>query len=193
MKRAFDLVVSLVGLALLLPVLAIAGLAIKLDSPGPVFYASSRVGKDGRLFGLYKLRTMVSGADRMGSSVTRGGDPRITRVGRLLRRAKLDEVPNLINVLRGEMSVVGPRPEVPEWVKLYTTEQLQVLQARPGITGLAQVKYRQEEELLRGASIQERYPLIMQEKLRLDLEYVRLHSLGLDLRIIAETAAAILH
>ncbi len=192
-KRAFDLAVALVGTVLLLPILAMAGLAIKLDSPGPVFYRSSRVGKDGRPFGLYKLRTMIAGADRVGSSVTSGGDPRITRVGRLLRRTKLDEMPNLINVLKGEMSLVGPRPEAPEWIELYSPEERRVLQVRPGITGLAQVRYRHEEDLLRGASIQERYPHIMREKLHLDLEYIRNRSLGLDLRIIAETAAAILH
>jgi lipopolysaccharide/colanic/teichoic acid biosynthesis glycosyltransferase len=142
---------------------------------------------------MYKFRTMIIGAEQKGSSITYSDDPRITRLGRLLRRTKLDEIPNLINVLKGEMSIVGPRPESPEWVELYTPEQREVLKARPGMTSLAQIEYRNEEELLDSSRIQEQYVQIMQEKLRLDLEYVRYYSFALDLKILAKAVWALLH
>jgi len=191
-KRVFDIVVSLLVMVMLAPFYPVLVLLIKLDSPGPALYRSWRIGKDGKPFVMYKFRTMIAGADQMGSSITYKGDPRITRLGRFLRHTKLDEIPNLLNVLKGEMSIVGPRPESPEWVKLYTPEQQEVLKVRPGMTSLAQIKYRNEEELLDGGSIREQYVQIMQEKLRLDLEYVRNYSFVLDLRILAKAVWALL-
>jgi lipopolysaccharide/colanic/teichoic acid biosynthesis glycosyltransferase len=188
-KRLFDLVVACIDLILLAPVLLVAGLLIKLDSPGPVFYRGARIGKDGEPFKIYKLRTMVADADRMGSALTHGQDPRITRVGRMLRKWKIDEFPQLLNVLRGEMSVVGPRPESPGYVKHYTSEQRQVLQVKPGITGLTQVRFRHEGTLLqRCANLEEEYiGNIMPQKLALDLEYIEDQSLLLDVKLILQT------
>jgi lipopolysaccharide/colanic/teichoic acid biosynthesis glycosyltransferase len=188
-KRLFDLIVACIGLILLAPVLLVVGLLIKLDSPGPVFYRGERIGKDGVPFKIYKLRTMVANADRMGSALTHGQDPRITRLGRILRKWKIDEFPQLLNLLQGEMSVVGPRPESPGYVKHYTTEQRQVLQVRPGITGLTQVRFRHEETLLqRCANLEEDYiGKIMPQKLALDLEYIEGQSLLLDVNLIIQT------
>jgi lipopolysaccharide/colanic/teichoic acid biosynthesis glycosyltransferase len=188
-KRLFDLVVACIGLILLAPVLLMVGFLIKLDSPGPVFYRGDRIGQDGVPFKIYKLRTMVANADRMGSALTHGQDPRITRVGRILRKWKVDEFPQLLNVLRGEMSVVGPRPESPDYVKHYTSGQRQVLQVKPGITGLTQVRFRHEETLLqRCANLEEEYiGDIMPQKLALDLEYIEDQSLLLDVRLIIQT------
>ncbi|MBI3732942.1 MAG: sugar transferase [Chloroflexi bacterium] len=153
-----------------------------------VLYASPRVGKDGRLFNMIKFRTMVVGADRRGPLVTAGDDPRVTRIGRFLRRTKLDELPTLWNVLTGEMSLVGPRPENPQSAALYTEAQKRVLTVRPGITSLATVKYRHEEQLLAGSSdLEAAYFQIMQDKLALELEYADNQSVWLDLQIIFKT------
>ncbi|MGQ9684113.1 MAG: sugar transferase [Anaerolineae bacterium] len=192
-KRAFDVIVAAVALLVLLPVLAIVALAIVLDSPGPVLYLGWRVGRYGKPFRMAKFRSMVTAADRSGPSVTYGDDPRITRVGRILRRTKLDELPNLLNVLRGEMSIVGPRPESLEWVQLYTLEQRRVLDVRPGITGLVQIRYRHEEKMLDGSRLREQYTQLMQKKLAIDLEYVQHQSLMMDLRILVETVGSLVH
>ena len=188
-KRTLDLILSLVGLALLWPLLASLALWIKLDSPGPVLYRGKRVGKDGEPFHMYKFRTMAEGAERRGPAVTYRDDPRITRAGRILRRTKLDELPQLFNVIKGEMSWVGPRPEDPKYVALYTPEQRQVLTVKPGVTGPTQLEYRDEASTLSGEAVDEEYvSRLMPEKLKLDLEYVRTRSLGGDLRILWRTA-----
>ena len=177
--RAFDLVVALAALALSSPLLAAAALAIRIESPGPVVYRQRRVGKDGEPFEMLKLRTMVSGAERIGAGLAvNEGDPRITRVGALLRRWSLDELPNLINVLRGEMSIVGPRPTVQVQVEQYTDRQRRRLEVKPGITGWAQVNGRAS--------------LPWNERIELDVWYVDNRSLRLDLQIIARTARMLL-
>ncbi|MBI4495196.1 MAG: sugar transferase, partial [Chloroflexi bacterium] len=194
-KRAFDLVVASVLLGLNLPVLLLAALLIKLESPGPVFHRARRVGKDGKLFTLYKLRTMLVDAPSRGPGITRRGDPRVTRLGRVLRYSKIDEFPQLLNVLRGEMSLVGPRPEDPRFVAHYTPEQRRVLSVRPGIASPAAVKYFEEEALLAGAGQDvEAFYLsrVLPDKLRLDLEYLERQSLWLDAGVLAGALAALL-
>jgi lipopolysaccharide/colanic/teichoic acid biosynthesis glycosyltransferase len=192
-KRTLDLILSLVGLALLWPLLAGLALWIKLDSPGPVLYRGKRVGKDGQPFYMCKFRTMAEGAERRGPAVTYRDDPRITRAGRFLRRTKLDELPQLFNVVKGEMSLVGPRPEDPTYVAFYDEKQRQVLSVKPGITGPTQLEYRDEASMLDGGSVDEDYVTrIMPEKLKLDLEYVRTHSLIKDLSILWRTGTTLL-
>ncbi len=193
MKRFLDLVVSGAGLVMMSPVLLAAAIAIKLESPGPAFYSGRRVGKDGRPFQIVKLRTMRPGADRQGPAVTAGDDPRITAVGRLLRRTKIDELPQLFNVLKGEMSLVGPRPEHPDYVERYTPEQRRVLSVRPGITGPTALAFVDEEELLRGTDAQAVYlDQVMPQKLAVDLEYVDKASLAGDIRLLGRTVLVLL-
>jgi lipopolysaccharide/colanic/teichoic acid biosynthesis glycosyltransferase len=173
-SRALDLVVASLALLVASPVLAVAALLIKLESRGPVFYRQRRVGRGGAPFELWKLRTMVPGAEAMGAGIyVVEGDTRITRVGRLLRRFSLDELPNLVNVLKGEMAVVGPRPTVQEQVDRYTERQRRRLEVKPGITGWAQVNGRTS--------------LPWPERIELDVWYVENRSLRLDLRILAKT------
>ncbi|HEX6229602.1 MAG TPA: sugar transferase [Solirubrobacterales bacterium] len=174
MPRAFDIAAASLGLILLSPLLLIAAIAIRLSGPGPVLYRQRRIGLDGREFEMLKLRTMVPGSDPVGigTAVTRD-DPRVTPAGRVLRRTSLDEVPNLINVLRGEMAIVGPRPTIPAQVDDYTPRQHRRHEVRPGITGWAQV--------------QGRAGIPWEERIELDIEYVERRSLGLDLRILAKT------
>jgi lipopolysaccharide/colanic/teichoic acid biosynthesis glycosyltransferase len=192
-KRALDLLISILGLLLLSPLLLLLALWIKLDSRGPVLYRGKRVGKDGRPFVMYKFRTMVLGAERTGPAVTYKDDPRITKAGRFLRRTKLDELPQFFNVLRGQMSLVGPRPEDPSYVAFYTPEHRLVLSVKPGITGPTQLQYRDEASLLQGEGVDEEYvSRLMPQKLKLDLEYVRTRSLLLDLRILWQTATTLL-
>jgi lipopolysaccharide/colanic/teichoic acid biosynthesis glycosyltransferase len=193
LKRAFDVVVSLVGLIVLSPLLGLVTVAIRLTSPGPVLYGSRRVGLGGRTFKMVKFRTMVPGAEKMGPLVTPGDDHRITPLGRYLRRTKVDELPTLWNVLKGEMSIVGPRPENPDSAALYTEEQRRVWSVKPGITSLATLKYRHEEKLLAGAAdLEATYFQIMQDKLSLDLEYIKRQSFRLDLQIVFRTLRAVL-
>jgi lipopolysaccharide/colanic/teichoic acid biosynthesis glycosyltransferase len=192
MKRLLDVGAALTGLLILLPVLAIVSLAIVWDSRGPVLYASPRVGRGGRLFSMWKFRSMRVGADRSGPLITAAGDPRITRVGRFLRSTKLDELPTLWNVLAGDMSLVGPRPENPKAAALYSEAQRSVLAVRPGVTSVATVMYRHEERLLAGAAdLDSAYFEIMQHKLRLELDYLRTRSLWTDLIVIGQTVRAI--
>lgn len=192
LKRLFDVVASGAGLILLSPLLLALALAVKLGSPGPIFYRANRVGRYGAPFKLLKFRSMVINADQIGPAVTGAADPRITRVGRFLRRTKLDELPQLINVLRGEMSVVGPRPEDPRYVALYTEEQRQVLNVRPGITSPASVAYRNEEAMLVDDDWEKYYvEQIMPAKLAVDLEYARNASLWRDVRVILGTLRAL--
>jgi lipopolysaccharide/colanic/teichoic acid biosynthesis glycosyltransferase len=175
-NRALDLAVAGLLLVLTAPLLGLAALVIKLESRGgPVFYRQRRIGKDGRPFELLKLRTMVPGAESMGAGIyVLEGDPRITRTGRLLRRVSLDEVPNLVNVLRGDLAIVGPRPTVQEQVDRYTERQRRRLEVKPGITGWAQINGRTS--------------LPWPERIELDVWYVEHRSLRLDLRILARTA-----
>ena len=179
MSRVLDIVLAGVGLVLSAPLLLVAAVAIKLDSRGPVIYRQRRAGKDGRQFEVYKLRTMRPGADPVGvGTPVLEGDPRVTRVGRRLRRFSVDEVPNLVNVLRGELAIVGPRPTLPAQVELYTERQRRRLEVKPGITGWAQVNGR--------AGIP------WEERIELDVWYVDNRSLALDLRILARTARLLL-
>ena len=188
-KRAIDVAVAALGLAGLAPVLDAIAVAVRLDSPGPVFYRARRVGRGGLEFSMYKFRTMHARRAEHGPRITHGDDRRITRVGGVLRRSKLDELPQLWNVLRGDMSLVGPRPEDPHYVALYSPEQRRVLDVRPGITSLASVRYRDEERLLRGPDWERTYvTAVMPAKLRIDLDYVEQQSLLLDARILSATA-----
>lgn len=189
MKRLFDIVASGVGLLLLSPLFLLVAIWIKLDSPGPVFYRQVRVGRYNRDFRIFKFRSMRVGADK-GSLVTIGGrDPRVTRSGYFIRKFKIDELPQLINVFIGDMSLVGPRPEVRHYVDYWTKEQLRVLDVRPGITDPASIKFRNENELLEKAEDPEKYyiEVIMQEKLRLYLKYVEKHNFWYDIKLIFQT------
>jgi lipopolysaccharide/colanic/teichoic acid biosynthesis glycosyltransferase len=189
LKRLFDIVFSILGLLLFGPLLIVIAVWVKLDSPGPVLFLQKRVGKDETPFLIRKFRTMVVNADKMGKQITVGRDPRITRSGAFLRKYKLDELPQLFNVLVGEMSFVGPRPEVPYYVQFYTLEQKMVLTVRPGITDYASIKYRDENHLLAEATDPEKVYIeqIMQDKLRLNMEYIERASIVEDLRIILLT------
>ena len=189
MKRVFDIVASGCGLIVLSPLFLILAVWIKLDSPGPVFYRQVRVGRGNRDFRIFKFRSMRVGSDK-GSLVTIGGhDPRITRSGYFIRKFKLDEFPQLINVFVGDMSLVGPRPEVRHYVDYWTPEQMHVLDVRPGITDPASIKFRNENELMEAASDPEKYyiEVIMQEKIKLYLEYVQHHSFLGDIGLIFKT------
>lgn len=194
MKRLFDIILSSLGLLLLSPLFAIVAIWIKLDSKGPIFYRQVRVGRYNQDFRIFKFRSMRVGSDK-GSLVTIGGrDPRITTSGYFIRKFKIDELPQLINVLIGDMSLVGPRPEVRHYVNYWTPEQMHVLDVRPGITDPASIKFRNENELLEKAEDPEKYyiEVIMQEKIRLYLEYVNQHNLFYDLKIIFQTFWAII-
>jgi lipopolysaccharide/colanic/teichoic acid biosynthesis glycosyltransferase len=192
LKRLFDLTVSALGLLALSPLILLLALAVRLGSEGPIFYLASRVGRDGKPFKLYKFRSMVINADKIGPAVTGAQDKRITPIGRLLRRTKLDELPQLLNVLKGEMSFVGPRPESPNYVAHYTADQRRVLSVRPGITSEASVKYRNEEAMLTGENWEDHYiKVIMPAKLAIDLAYIDQQSLGRDLSILLQTFLAL--
>jgi lipopolysaccharide/colanic/teichoic acid biosynthesis glycosyltransferase len=187
-KRLFDLCVAIVGLILLLPVFGVVAVAIKLDSPGSVFFRGKRVGKNGNVFYIYKFRTMVADAARRGPGITTSTDKRITRVGRFLRRTKIDELPQLINVIKGEMSLVGPRPEDPAYVAHYTPEQRKVLTVLPGITSAASLAFRDEERLLQGADWERVYlEEVMPRKLAIDLAYLERRTWWSDLGLIVQT------
>lgn len=192
-KRIFDLLAAGLGLLLLSPLLLATALAIRLDSPGPVFFRQERVGRGGRSFRIHKFRTMRHGAG--GALITVGEDARITRVGAFLRRTKLDELPQLIDVLRGTMSLVGPRPEVPRYVALYPSAlREKVLSVRPGLTDLASIEYRDENALLARAADPEReyVETVLPAKLQLAADYVDRRTLALDLRIIVRTLRVLL-
>ena len=189
MKRIFDILVSGVGLILLSPILFFISLWIKLDSKGPVFYRQIRVGRGNRDFRIFKFRSMNTGADK-GSLITIGGrDPRITRSGYFIRKYKIDELPQLINVFIGDMSFVGPRPEVRRYVEMYTVEQKRVLSVRPGITDVASIKYRNENEILGSVENPDEYYIrvLMPDKLRLNMEYMDKRTFFSDIKIILIT------
>jgi lipopolysaccharide/colanic/teichoic acid biosynthesis glycosyltransferase len=193
-KRAIDLVAAAFGLFVLAPVLLVAAVLVKLEDGGPILYRGVRIGRNGQPFRMVKFRTMVVNADRLGGASTADDDPRITRIGRELRRIKLDELPQLFNVLTGEMSLVGPRPEVPQEVARYTDEERVLLSVQPGITDWASIRFRDEGAILKGsADPHETYlRVIRPEKMRLSLEYVRDRSLETDMRILAATLKALI-
>ena len=190
--RVLDVSLSLAGLIILSPVFVAVALAVKASSRGPVLYRAQRVGRHGRLFTLYKFRSMYVDHRGDGPRVTGREDSRVTAVGRFLRRTKLDELPQLFNTLIGEMSLVGPRPEDPVFVSGYSEAEREVLRVKPGITSLATLLHRHEEELLTGANFEERYRRdIMPAKLRIELQYLSNRTLATDLRILAATVVAL--
>ncbi|RJQ45359.1 MAG: sugar transferase [Gaiellales bacterium] len=188
MKRIIDIAVGLPLLLVSAPVMLLSAIAVKLTSKGPAFYRARRVGLGGREFDMLKLRTMVAGADDMGPPLTRDNDQRVTRIGAFIRRARLDELPQLINVLKGDMSLVGPRPEDPAYVSLYSEQQKRVLDVRPGITGPSQLSFSKESAMLDVDDYERKYvEEIMPRKLALDIDYVYNHGIILDLEIIFRT------
>jgi len=192
-KRVLDFTASLLGVLILWPFFLIIAILIKAEDGGPVFFRQVRVGKGGKHFRIWKFRTMVVDAEHKGGLITVGRDPRVTKVGYWLRKAKLDELPQLFNVLRGEMSLVGPRPEVPRYVGFYSEEQRRVLELKPGITDPASILYRNENDLLDGVPDPEKVYVeqIMPDKIRLNLEYAARASFWSDLGVILRTLARI--
>ena len=192
-KRTFDVVTATAGLIILSPVIAVIAIAIKRGSKGPLVYRGTRVGMNGEPFHMLKFRTMVVDADKIGGSSTPEDDPRVTPIGKTLRKYKLDELPQLLNVLKGDMSFVGPRPQVQWAVDLYTPEEREILKVRPGITDEASLKFSNEAEILKGSKDPDKDYIekIHPEKMRLSLEYVRNRSFSGDLSIIARTAGTI--
>ena len=191
-KRAFDILCSFLGLTVLSPVLLVVSVLVAVTSPGGVFFRQERIGKDGKPFRIFKFRSMRK--DNAGLKITTGNDSRITPVGRFLRKSKIDELPQLINVLVGDMSFVGPRPEVADYVNLYTPYQRQVLLVRPGITGLASIRFRNENDLLTASDDPNRTYVeqIMPRKIDLDLEYIPHASVFYDIKLIFQTFAVVI-
>jgi lipopolysaccharide/colanic/teichoic acid biosynthesis glycosyltransferase len=191
-KRLFDIVAAALGLLALGPVFMVVALGIKLDSPGPVLFKQKRVGRNFRSFRIYKFRTMT--VESGGSELTVGADPRITRSGRFLRRTKIDELPQLFNILVGDMTFVGPRPEVPSYVELFRRDYEELLKVRPGLTDLASLKYRDESAILAGTENPEAEYIghLLPDKIRLSKEYIRRSSFSYDLTLIFETLRQIL-
>jgi len=189
MKRLFDILFSFIGLLLLQPFFIVIAIMIKVDSTGPVFFRQGRVGKNFKPFMIYKFRTMVLDAENKGLHITSGGDNRITRVGRILRRFKVDELPQLYNVLKGDMSLVGPRPEVIRYVEWYKEDYERILSVRPGITDISSMTFRNEESILQGSDDPERYyvHVLLPEKMRLAREYIQKVSFFYDVRLIFKT------
>lgn len=187
--RVFDFIVSLLGIIVLSPLFIIAATFVKCTSPGPVIYAQQRVGRNGRLFRLYKFRSMLVNADLVGSSITTGNDRRITKTGRILRKTKLDELPQLWNVLKGDMSFVGPRPDVPEIVNKYSPEMRQILSIRPGITSKATLHLRNEEDLLSLAKDPDKAyeEIFIPAKVKLAMDHVKRRSFFFDFSILLKT------
>ncbi len=192
-KRTIDVAGAVIGLASLAPLLAAIAVAIRINSPGPIFYRGVRTGRGGKPFRIFKFRSMVVNAEKIGSVTTGKDDPRITRVGHLLRRHKLDELPQLINVLLGNMSFVGPRPEVTAYTNRYTKEELAILSVRPGITDLASLEFHDLQEVVGSASPEQVYRSdVLPRKIALRLQYVRQRSFLGDLRILARTLRLVL-
>jgi lipopolysaccharide/colanic/teichoic acid biosynthesis glycosyltransferase len=188
-KRIFDIISSIIGLTIASPLILLISILIKKEDPGSVFYRGKRVGKKGKIFRIFKFRTMVQNADKIGGPSTAGDDPRLTKIGKFLRKYNLDEIPQLINVFKGEMSIVGPRPDVPEEVETYGEKKDIILSVKPGMTDLATLENIHEEEVLRGSKDpHETYQkLIKPKKLKLAVEYVKRSSFLLDLKIILKT------
>ena len=189
LKRAFDLIAAGSGLVLLSPLLMLAAACVRLTSPGPVFFRQERIGRDFRPFFILKFRSMVEDAPARGAAITYGDDPRVTWIGRLLRKTKIDELPQLVNVLKGEMSLVGPRPEIPKYVEMFRADYAEILRVRPGITDLASLKYRDESAVLGRAEDPEAEYVrrVLPEKIALAKEYVARSSLWFDVRLILGT------
>ncbi|MDQ1327989.1 MAG: hypothetical protein QG641_1274 [Candidatus Poribacteria bacterium] len=189
LKRCFDILASLIAFILLSPLFFIITVIIKLTSQGPVFYKGKRVGKGGEIFLMHKFRSMVANADKIGSDLTKYGDNRITGIGKFLRKTKIDELPNLIDVIKGDMSIVGPRPESPSYTQYYDERQKKALDVRPGITGLAQLQNRHEELKLKDQADPDAYYIqeLMPKKVEIDLYYIENRSFMLDLKIILKT------
>ncbi len=189
LKRSLDLLASGVGLLLVSPVLAVAAIAVRLDSPGPAIFPQRRVGRNFRPFWIYKFRTMVVDAQQRGAQITAGADPRITRVGRWLRKTKIDELPQLFNVLLGDMSLVGPRPEVPKYVEMFRDDYAVILSVRPGLTDPASIKYRDEAAILADSADpqQEYVGRILPDKIALARDYIARATLASDLAVVART------
>lgn len=188
-KRVLDIVFSSLGFLVFSPFLVLIAALIKCTSRGPALYLQDRVGKDGRLFRIVKFRSMVADADKKGSDITSSGDPRVTKVGAILRKLKLDELPQLWNVLTGDMSLVGPRPELPRYVADYDHEQLRVLSVRPGITDFASIRYRHEEEILASSTnpLEFYRTVVLKDKLTLNLLYIERMSFLVDAKLILQT------
>ena len=193
-KRATDLLLATAGFVLFCPPLLILMALVKLDSKGPAFYRGKRAGRFGRPFDVLKLRTMVANAEQLGGAESPADDPRITRIGSFLRRYKFDELPQLLNVIKGDMSLVGPRPEVLDEVRRYTPRELQLLAVRPGITDWASIKFRNEDEILRGSQDPHLayHEKIRPDKIRLGLEYVEKRSMLVDFEILLHTLRAVI-
>ena len=189
MKRMFDIVVAAAALVVLFPLLVLSALLIKLDSPGPIFFKQERIGRNFRPFWIYKFRTMAQDAPARGGLVTIGEDARVTRVGRLLRKSKIDEIPQLTNILKGDMALVGPRPEVRYYVELFRRDYEEILKVRPGLTDLASLKYRDEAALLgKAANPEDEYRTrVLPDKIRLAKDYLRRSSFLFDLSLILKT------
>jgi len=189
LKRIFDFTASLLGLIVLSPLFLVIAILIKLDDGGSIFFRQTRVGQYGKPFKIYKFRTMVENAEKLGAQVTKGDDPRITKVGRFLRKYKLDELPQLINVLKGEMSLVGPRPEVPKFVKLFEEDYKEILKVKPGITDYASLEFKDENELLKGAENPEEVYIreILPKKIEYYKRYLKEISFTTDLKVIFKT------
>jgi lipopolysaccharide/colanic/teichoic acid biosynthesis glycosyltransferase len=194
MKRTLDFVISGLAILVLSPLLIVVAAAVKAASPGPIFFRQERIGRDFHPFKIYKFRSMIKEAPTKGTAITFGDDPRITRLGRLLRKTKVDELPQLINVLKGDMSLVGPRPEIPKYVEMFRADYEIILQVRPGITDLASIIYRDEAALLGQAQDpeEEYVKRILPEKIRLAKEYVDNASILLDFKIIIQTVLKLL-
>lgn len=192
-KRSCDIFISTAGLIVVSPLLLVLSIVVPMTSPGSVFYRQERVGKNGQLFKILKFRSMIANADRQGPGLTTAGDPRITKIGSWLRRMKLDELPQLWNVLRGDMSLVGPRPELPSYVASYDARQKLVLKVRPGITDKASIAYRWEEEVLATAQDPEMFyrQVVLPRKLDLNLEYARSISLKSDFLVLFRTVCSL--
>ncbi len=193
LKRSFDVLVSLIALVLLAPLFLVLALAIKLTTRGPVFYKGRRVGRGGHIFLMHKFRSMVVNADQMGTDLTPQGDPRVTKIGKFLRKTKIDELPNIIDILKGDMSFVGPRPESPLYAKYYNERQKRVLDVRPGVVGPAQIKYRHEELILKDKEDPDTYYVqeLMPQKIEIDLNYIQNRSFLLDIKIIFKALLAV--
>jgi len=197
-KRIFDIIFSLLLLILLLPVLVLLAIAIKIDSKGPVFYRQERITKNGKSFRIFKFRTMVQNADKIGSLVTVGNDSRITRIGKVIRKIRFDELPQLINILKGEMSFVGTRPEVKKYVEKYTDEMMATLLMPAGVTSYASIMYKDEDEVISnlqksGKTVDEIYIKdVLPEKMKYNLEYIRKFSFGYDIRLCFKTVIGVL-
>ena len=189
LKRLIDFILSLVGLIILLPVFIVIAILIKKEDGGSIFFRQTRVGQNGKIFKIYKFRTMVENAEKLGAQITKGDDPRITKIGRILRKYKLDELLQLINVLKGEMSLVGPRPEVPKYVNAYKEKYKEILKVKPGITDFAALEYIDEERLLKGAKDPEKIYIekILPEKIKYYEKYIKQMSFLTDLKIILKT------